>query len=100
MHYTMLDRAESGETRLTIHLYGHTIDNTECGSPCIQLCVKESNYLRSHTCTVNIINNAQQVTAYKQTITYNNSEVKFSMRTRCTKTRKNAFSCSGGKTNQ
>ena len=45
MHYAMLDRAESGETRLTIHLYGHTIDHTECGSPFIILRVRESNRL-------------------------------------------------------
>ena len=49
MHYAMLDQAESGETRLTIHLYGDTIDHTECGSPCIILSVRESNLLGSHT---------------------------------------------------
>ena len=45
MHYAMLDRAESGETRLNIHLYGHTIDHTEYGSPCIKLRVRETNRL-------------------------------------------------------
>ena len=35
MYYAMLDQVESGETRLAIHRYGHTIDHTECGSPCI-----------------------------------------------------------------
>ena len=73
MHYSMLDRAESGETRLTIHLYGHTIDHTECESPCIILRVKESNRLGSHTYTACSINNAPQLHTSKLA---NNSEVK------------------------
>ena len=61
MHYTMLDRAESGETRFTIHIYGHTTDHTECGSPCIILRVRESNALGSHTYSARSINNAPQL---------------------------------------
>ena len=61
MHYTMLDRAKSGETRLTIHLYGHTIDHTECGSPCIKLRMRETNRLGSHTYAARSINNAPQL---------------------------------------
>ena len=61
MHYAMLDRAESGETRLTIHLYGHTIDHTECGSPCNILRVSESNGLGSYTYAARSINNAPQL---------------------------------------
>ena len=52
MHYAMLDRAENGETKLTLHLYGHTID---------RMCVRESNTLGSHVCTAHSINNAPQL---------------------------------------
>ena len=61
MQYVILDRAESGETRLTIHLYGHKIDHTECVSPCIILRVREKNRLGSHTYAACSINNASQL---------------------------------------
>ena len=64
MYSAMLDQAESGETRLTIHLYGHTIDHTECKSPCIKLRVRETNRLGSHTYAAHSINNAPQLHIY------------------------------------
>ena len=77
MHYAMLDRAESGETRLTIHLYGHTIDHMECGSPYILLRVRESNRLRSHTYAARSVNNAPQLHTSRLlhiiTVKYNNN---------------------------
>ena len=80
-HYAMLDRVEGGEIGLTIHFYGHTIDHTECGSPCIILRVRALNQLGSHTCTARSINNAPRLRIYKQTSAYNNSEVIFSTST-------------------
>ena len=64
MHYAMLYRAESGETRFTIHLYGHTVDHTECGSSFIKLRARETISLGSHTYAARSINNAPQLHIY------------------------------------
>ena len=67
----MLDRAESGETGLTIHVYEHTLDYKECGSPCIRVHMTELNQVGSHTCAAHSINNAPQLHIYTSKLLHN-----------------------------